>query len=166
MSCELEPSGRRGPDRYNYLFLGSSIPQVVAGDMKPPFPQSMSRGPDCLQPEGNHRNLIVSTRDLIRPGPLLFQFERPGPCKNCPLNPADPRGFKVRVSLADPLRNLLHRHGIDRQGAGTRYPGHPDGSLRISSRVECLKCQTRNGIPGGRCPETLAPSVGRRTERP
>ena len=104
MSCELEPSGRRGPDRYNYLFLGSSIPQVVAGDMKPPFPQSMSRGPDCLQPEGNHRNLIVSTRDLIRPGPLLFQFERPGPCKNCPLNPADPRGCKVRVSLADPLR--------------------------------------------------------------
>ena len=104
MSCELESSGRRGPDRYNYLFLGSSIPQVVAGDMKPPFPQSMSRGPDCLQPEGNHRNLIVSTRDLIRPGPLLFQFERPGPCKNCPLNPADPRGCKVRVSLADPLR--------------------------------------------------------------
>ena len=100
MSCELEPSGRRGPDRYNYLFLGSSIPQVVAGDMKPPFPQSMSRGPDCLQPEGNHRNLIVSTRDLIRPGPLLFQFERPGPCKNCPLNPADPRGCKVRVLLA------------------------------------------------------------------
>ena len=104
MSCELEPSGRRGPDRYNYLFLGSSIPQVVAGDMKPPFAQSMSKGPDCLQPEGNHRNLIVSTRDLIRPGPLLFQFERPGPCKNCPLNPADPRGCKVRVSLADPLR--------------------------------------------------------------
>ena len=111
MSCELEPSGRRGPDRYNYLFPGSLMPQVVAGDMKPPFPQSMPRGPDCLQPEDNHKakcqvckHLIVSTRDLFRPGPLLFQFERLGPCKNCPLNPADPRGCKVRVSLADPLR--------------------------------------------------------------